>query len=40
MGSSLHRGPLRKMVGVRLLGLLREKEYVYPSSLDPEDIQS
>ena len=42
MGSSLHRALLGESGGVRLLGLLREKESVYlgSSSVDSEDIKS
>ena len=42
MGNSLHRGPFGEFEGVRLLGLLREKENAYlgSPSVDPEDIKS
>ena len=42
MGSSLHRGPVGEAGGVRVPGLLREKENAYlgPFFLDPEDIKS
>jgi len=38
--SSLHRGPAGEPGGVRLLGLLREKENAYlgSPSVDPEGI--
>jgi hypothetical protein len=41
-GSSPHRGSVGETGGVRLLGLLREKENAYLCSffLDPEDIKS
>jgi len=42
MGSSLHRGLLRNLVGVRLQGRLRDKENAYLGFLflDPEDIRN
>jgi len=42
MGSSLHRGPVGEPGGVRLLGLLKEKENAYLDSfsMDPEVIKT